>query len=231
VRLPHCYQPGRQYPIQGLTMPTRQSVGLPQDGFVFACFNNPYKLRPEVFECWLRILENTPGSVLWMASFNDAAQSNLCALARNRGVDTSRLVFAPIVKTEAHVARLHLADLYLDTTPYGAGITAAQTLFSGVPLLTIAGETYVGRMAASMLHALRLDPLIADSLPDYEARALRLAHDSQALRQLRERLRLAKELSPVFDPGKSAENLTQLFLRLVKCKPAPALLKDHSEYA
>ncbi len=228
LRLPHCYQPARHFALGAQARPTRESQGLPAQGMVFACFGNAYKLRPEMFECWLRLLKRTPRSVLWFARFNDAAEGNLRSFARHHGVDPSRLVFAPVVSLDEHSARLGLADLFLDTAPYGSGITAAQTLYAGVPLLTVAGQTYVGRMASSLLHKLGLNQLIAGDLEDYEQRAVRLAHDSDARNRVRGLLESARTSSPVFDSARSAQDLQQMFLRLAETHHAKRLPRRES---
>lgn len=213
ARLPLCYQPARRFASK-MPAPSRRELGLPQNALVLASFANPYKLRPELFACWLRLLRANAGSVLWLAAFNDSMPGNLRQAARAQGVDPDRLVFAPVVDIDRHLARLPLADLCLDTAPYGAGVTATQSLSAGVPLLTLAGETYVGRMASSLLHALDLPELVAADLGDYETRALRLAGDDGLRAQLRARLAQARDWSPVFDPARSARDLEQLFLRL-----------------
>lgn len=216
VRLPHCYQPARRFDVDASQAPTRAQVGLPEDATVFACFGNAYKLRPEIFECWLRLLKRTPRSVLWFARFNEAAENNLRAFTRHHGVDPARLVFSPVVSLAAHSARLPLADLFLDTAPYGSGMTAAQTLHAGVPLLTIAGTSYVGRMASSVLRSKGLSALIAADLADYEGRALRLAQDPAARAHLRAQL----QCDGADACERSAHDLQRTLLRL--CEGARA---------
>lgn len=214
ARLPVCYQPARHFHRSANDRPARQDAGLPEHGLVLASFGNPYKLRPEMFAVWLRVLASEPGSVLWLASFNRAMEDNLRAEARQRGIDPGRLVFAPMVSIDAHLARLPLADLCLDTAPYGSGVTATQALYAGVPLLTLSGATYVGRMAASLLHALEVPSLVAEDLADYERRALRLAGDDGLRRQLRAHLSHARESGVAYDVERSARDLEHLFLRL-----------------
>ena len=232
VRLPRCYQPARHFALNADKHPTREAMGLPKDGVVFACFSNAYKLRPEMFECWLRILRQVPGSVLWFARFNDAAEKALRAFTKHRGVDPTRLVFAPIVPLDEHSARLGLADLFLDTAPYGSGMTASQTLYSGVPLLSLAGRTYVGRMAASLLHSLGMDQLIAGDLNDYENRAVRIAQDGVTRNHLRQLLVAARTGSGLFDAARSARDLENVFLRLADmCAHAPPTKREEPSYA
>jgi len=212
VRLPHCYQPARRFDLPAT--PSRTAVGLPENGLVLASFGNGYKLRPAVFETWLRVLKARPGSVLWLARYNDAMVRNLGAAARAQGVEPERLVFAPLLPIADHMARLPLADLCLDTTPYGSGVTATQALFAGVPLLTVAGSTYVGRMAASVLHGLGLPQLVTANLAEYESQALHLSDDKALLKRLRDRLIDARVASPIFDIERSARDVELALLRL-----------------
>ena len=167
------YLPGTCHPA-GLpkiaaSTPTRVEAGLPETGFVFACFNNSYKFNPETFDIWMRLLKAVDGSVLWLSEPNTAAKRNLQREAETRAVPSERLVFAPFLPTiDEHLARLKLADLFLDTLPYNAHTTASDALKMGVPVLTTPGETFAGRVAASLLQAAGLPELIAASLAEYE---------------------------------------------------------------
>jgi len=193
VELDPYYQPSpdwNQAPA-GPKAELRALHGLPADAFVFACFNNPYKIQPLVFAAWMEILRGAPESVLWLPAFNPHACANLREQAALREVDPARLVFAPLVSFDRHSARLPAADLFLDTHPYSAGATANQTLACGVPLLTMVGDCYVSRMAGSVLHALGLEELITQNLDDYVACARALARDRVRHAGLRERLRIA----------------------------------------
>ena len=187
VWLPDCYLVNDDRRAIAERTPSRSECGLPEDGFVFCCFNNTYKLGPETFEVWMRLLSATPGSVLWLSEANATAQANLRREAEQSGVEAQRLIFAPRLPDVAdHLARQRQADLFLDTLPYNAHTTACDALWAGVPLLTCLGTTFVGRVAASLLKAIGLDELITHSLDDYEALALKLAHDPAALAALRE---------------------------------------------
>ena len=135
-------------------------MGLPEYAFVFCCFNNNWKITPEIFDIWMRLLHQVEGSVLWLLRANEGAVRNLRKEAQRRGIDPSRLVFARRLPLAEHLARQRLAGLFLDTTPYNAGATAAAALWSGLPVLSVIGETFVGRMAASMLHAVGVPELI-----------------------------------------------------------------------
>jgi predicted O-linked N-acetylglucosamine transferase (SPINDLY family) len=179
--------------------PSRAQAGLPEDGFVYCCFNNTYKLNPLIFDVWMRLLAGTPGSVLWLLAPGAAAASNLRRSAAQRGIDPARLVFAPRLARAEHLARQRLADLFLDTLPYNAHTTATDSIWAGVPVLTCIGTTFAGRVAASLLGAVGLPELVSDSLADYEALALKLAHDSAALAGVRAKLARNRLTQPLFD--------------------------------
>lgn len=170
------------------TTPRRKDVGLPHEAFVFCCFNSMFKIEPEVFEIWMRLLHRIPGSVLWMLSDNEAARDNLRHEALARGVAAERLVFAPFLPFAEHLARYALADLFVDTFFYGAHTTAADALWCGLPVLTCLGQTMASRQAASIVNAAGLPEMIATSHPEYEERAFYLATHPVELATIRARL-------------------------------------------
>ena len=176
--------------------------------FVFCCFNNAYKILPEVFAIWMRLLAAVPGSVLWLLETHHTAKENLRREATLAGIDPNRLVFAPLLDLEEHVARNAAADLFLDTYPYGAHTTANDALLAGLPLLTRVGETLASRIAGSQLNALGLPGLVTESLADYEALARRLATQAEPLRSHRERLSAERRRSPLFDMDRYARDFT-----------------------
>ena len=197
--LPGSYQVNdATRPIAART-PARAEAGLPQDAFVFCCFNNNYKILPPVFAVWMRLLREVPGAVLWLLEDNAAASRNLRAAAQAAGVAPERLVFAPRRPLDEHLARHRLADLFLDTLPYNAHTTASDALWAGLPLLTCAGTTFAGRVAASLLHAVGLPELVTASLEEYEALGRRLAADPGLLRATREKLARQRLTTPLFD--------------------------------
>jgi len=186
----------------------RADEGLPETGFVFACFNNTYKLNPVMFDIWMRLLRAVDGSVLWLPKSNPVSMQNLAREANVRGVAPDRLVFAPFRKTpEQHLARLRLADLFLDTLPYNAHTTASDALWAGVPVLTCLGATFAGRVAGSLLRSLELPELITESPAEYEAAALRLARNAVALSAIRETLARHGKASRLFDEERFARTL------------------------
>ncbi|MBB6342607.1 putative O-linked N-acetylglucosamine transferase (SPINDLY family) [Pseudomonas fluvialis] len=187
----------RQRPVAAL--PSRAECGLPEDRFVFCCFNNNYKFNEEQFDCWMRILQQVPGSVFWLLADNQWSQANLCARAESLGVARERLIFAPRVAPELYLARYTVADLFLDAYPFNGGTTANDALWMGLPVLTRSGRTFASRMAGSLLTALDLPELITRSLSEYEQRAVELAKDKQQLGGLRQRLKHGRENSLLFD--------------------------------
>ena len=199
VCLPGCYQPNDSLRSAPPCESGRAEAGLPELGFVYCCFNNNYKITPDVFAVWMSLLRQVPGSVLWLLGDNPAAERNLRASAAAQQVDPARLVFAPRVELPQHLARHTLADLFLDTLPCNAHTTASDALCAGLPVLSCTGSTFSGRVATSLLQALGLDALITPSLADYERQALRLAREPATLAALRARLRRS--------PGSAAQTL------------------------
>jgi predicted O-linked N-acetylglucosamine transferase (SPINDLY family) len=211
VYLPDCYQANDSKRGVSVRSLTRTEAGLPKTGFVFACFNNSYKITPAVFDIWMRLLHGVNGSVLWLFEDNVTAAANLKREAEARNIPSSRLVFAPRMNLEDHLARQSLADLFLDTLPCNAHTTASDALWVDLPVLTILGTTFAGKVAASLLHALGLPELIASSLAEYEALALRLARDPTLMAGLRERLSRSRETSALFDTARFTRNLEAAF--------------------
>ncbi len=199
VHLPHCYQPIDTKRLISNITPARAGCGLPEQGFVFCSFNNSYKITPEYFGIWMRLLAAIPGAVLWFLDANDLVTDNLRGEAGARGVDPNRLVFAPSLPFPEHLARHRLADLFLDTLPYNAHTTASDALWAGLPVLTCAGDTFAGRVAGSLLHAAGLPELVTGSPAAYESMALRLAREPALLQALRHKLLGNRLNSPLFD--------------------------------
>ena len=175
--LPHTYQANDAGRVIADRQFTRQEAGLPEAAFVFCCFNNNWKITPEVFDIWMRLLQQVDGSVLWLFEDNPSAGRNLRAEALKRGIAGERLVFAPRMNLPEHLARHRLADLFLDTLPYNAHTTASDALWAGLPVLTRLGDTFAGRVAASLLGAAGLPELITSTPEAYEELALRLARE------------------------------------------------------
>jgi len=193
-------------------MPTRAEEGLPANGFVFCAFNTSYKITPLSFDVWMGLLNDVPGSVLWLSASNETAERHLRAAAQTRGVAPERLVFARRTPTNAaHLARHRLADLYLDTLPINAHSTANDALWAGVPVLTCRGGTFGGRVAASLLTALGLPELITDTREDYTALALKLARDPALLGSIRAKLAVQRVSSPLFDTARFTRHVEDAY--------------------
>jgi len=220
VTLPGSYQPNdSQRPISSEPL-QRSDVGLPEGAFVFCCMNNVYKITPAVFDIWMRLLRQVPGSVLWLYGRVAEARGNLIHEAAERGVTAERLVFASTVPPERHLARLRLADLFLDTWPYNAHTTGSDALWAGLPVLTCTGATFPSRVGASLLHAVGLPELVTDSFEAYESLALRLATEPGLLSGLRARLASNLPQAPLYDTPRYVRHLEAAYKRMVECARA-----------
>jgi predicted O-linked N-acetylglucosamine transferase (SPINDLY family) len=214
VYLPDSYQVTDAAAAVAGPTPSRAEVGLPPGAFVFCCLNNTYKLTPEMFALWMRLLAAAPESVLWLLEPTPAARRNLQESARARGIDASRLVFAPRVGRAEHLARQRLADLFLDTLPCNAHTTASEALWAGVPVVTCLGTTFAGRVAASLLGAAGLPELVTHRPADYEALALGLAGDAARLAALRAKLARNRLTCPLFDSARACRHIESAYLRM-----------------
>lgn len=199
IRLPGSYQPNDNQREIATIADDRRSLGLPDDGFVFCCFNQGYKIGPAEFDIWMALLREVEGSVLWLLGCSDLAEANLRKEAGARGVDPARLVFAPKRKHAEHLARQRHADLFLDTFAVNAHTTASDALWGGLPVLTLAGRQFAARVAASVVHAVGLPELIAVSASDYAQKALDLATTPPKLAAIRARLAANRLTHPLFD--------------------------------
>lgn len=211
--MPHVYQVSDRLRIEGPT-PTRAMYGLPEDKFVFCSFNNSYKYTAEIFEVWLRILQRTPQSVLWLLADNPWQVANLRERAAQAGIGPERLIFADRVSPENYLARFQLADLFLDTFPFNAGTTANDCLWMGCPILTLSGRSFASRMAGALLHAAELPELVTENLPDYEEAAVNLAHQPERCRRLRDHLQQVRAHGKLFDTPQFARDLEQRLWQL-----------------
>ena len=188
IYLPNSYQPNdRQRKIAEKQF-TKLELGLPEQGIIFCCFNNNYKILPATFEAWMRILKTIDGSVLWLLQDNEWTKANLMNEAEKQGVDPGRLIFAERMPLAEHLARHSHADLFLDTWPCNAHTTASDALWAELPVLTLLGESFAGRVAASLLNAIALPELVTNSPEEYEATAIELAKDPKKLNSLKEKL-------------------------------------------
>jgi predicted O-linked N-acetylglucosamine transferase (SPINDLY family) len=190
---------------------TRMDLGLPEEGFVFCCFNNTYKITPTIFDSWAKILKQVNGSVLFTFADNEAAEKNLKKEIIFRGVSPDRLIFAKRLPRLEYLARYRVADLFLDTSPYNAGTTASDSLRMGLPVLTCIGKSYPSRMAASIITAINLPELITTSQKEYELLAIELATDPEKLKIIKDKLMSNLSTAPLYDTPLFARNLESAY--------------------
>ena len=216
VRMPHCFQ------INDTLRPpldiglTRAQCNLPADVFVFCDFNQSFKIQPEMFHAWVRILQQVPNSVLWLADGHADYLKNIRAEWQKAGLDLARLIIAPRVSVQQHVPRYQLADLFLDVFPYTSGTTASDALWAGCPLLALVGNTMVARMAGSLVQAAELPELIAYSLDEYVQKAVHYATHTQELTVLRQRLITKRDQLPLFDTPRFVKQLENAYCQMAK---------------
>lgn len=216
VQMPHCYQPNDGLRVISPATCLRSDEGLPAEGFVFAAFNNSYKITPELFDVWMRLLRSVPQSTLWLISDSEHAACNLRHEAEVRGVAAERLVFAARKPLDIHLARHQLADLFLDALPINAHTTASDALWAGLPVVSCVGNTFAGRVAASLLNTMEMPELITHSLNEYEDLALELALDPVRLQTLKNRLVQKKSTSALFDAAGFAHDLESAYEQMMK---------------
>jgi predicted O-linked N-acetylglucosamine transferase (SPINDLY family) len=214
AQLPLCYEPTDRERIHPAA-PARIDCGLPEGAFVYACFNQSYKITQPVFAAWCRILARVPGSVLWLLVPQENIRARLAAQAEAHGIDAARVLFAPFVSPDTHLARLQCADVFLDTFPYGAHTTCSDALWMSVPVLTRIGRSFSARVAASLLNAVGLPELAVEGAADYEELAVRLAEDRAALADIRRHLREHRLELPLFDSARFTQELGALFERML----------------
>jgi protein O-GlcNAc transferase len=213
IRMPHAFLPNDDRQPIATETPRRSDLALPRDGIVFCAFNNTYKINPRMFDIWMRLLRETPGSALWLRAGEGVARANLAREAQRRAVDPERLVFASrVASMDAHLARYRQADLFLDTLPYGAHATARDALWAGLPVLTCTGSAFAARVAASLLGNLSLPELVTRNLDEYAERALELAHSPARLAELRAKLAHERSTRRVFDTDLYRQHLESVYV-------------------
>lgn len=229
VYLPHSYQVNddkRFVPAQ----PVRADHGLPEDAFVFCSFNNSYKFTPDVFAVWMNILRRVDGSVLWLLQDNQPMMDHLRAAAANHGIDPARLIFAEKAALDDHIARLPCADLFLDSLPCNAHTTASDALWAGLPVLTCPGDTFAGRVAASLLTAVEMPELVVADMSAYEDLAVALAQDAARYQLLREKLANKRQTAPLFDTARTTRAIERAYEGMMQRFRA-GLAPDHLRVA
>jgi predicted O-linked N-acetylglucosamine transferase (SPINDLY family) len=215
ARLPHSYQindDGREIASH---RPGRAAMGLPETGFVFSHFNYSYKITPILFALWMRLLRQVEGSVLWLLETHPLFKDNISATAAQAGIDPARIIWAPQVAVEEHLARLAAADLFLDSLPCNAHTTASDALWAGLPLITCAGAVFGARVAASLLQAVGLPELVTRDLEAYEALGLSLAREPARLAALRQRLADNRARAPLFDTARTTRAIEAAYRQML----------------
>lgn len=195
---------------------SRTTHGLPDKGVVFCAFNQAFKISPEIFQVWMRLLGHAPRSVLWLLDGGELTCRNLASEAQRAGIAADRLVFAPRIPVEAHLGRLQHADLFVDTLHCNAHTTAVDALYAGVPVVTCVGETMASRLAGTFVRCAGLAELAVESLEDYERKALELARDAARLARLREKLRQARSSAPLFATAERVRAIERAFIAVVE---------------
>jgi predicted O-linked N-acetylglucosamine transferase (SPINDLY family) len=216
--LPDSYQPNDDARHISDVLPSRAECGLPENGFVFCCFNQSYKITPREFAIWIRLLQHVEGSVLWLLHWNPSATQNLRREAEARGVAPDRLVFADHRSQAEHLSRLRHADLILDTFNVNAHTTASDALWAGVPVVTLAGHQFAARVCASLLEAIGLPELVTETEHDYEALSLALASEPGRMAALRTKLEANRLTKPLFDTTRYVRNLEAALVQAHACR-------------
>ena len=216
VYLPNSYQVNDRKRLISDRLFTREELGLPEDGFVFCCFNNNYKILPSTFDSWMRILNAVDGSVLWLFQAHPRVVDNLKKEAGKQGVAPQRIVFASRMPLPEHLARYRHANLFLDTLPYNAHTTASDALWTGLPVLTLQGQSFAGRVAASLLNAVDMPELITNTQKEYESLAIELALKPAKLASIKQKLSNNRLTTSLFDTPLFAKHLEATYLKMVE---------------
>ncbi len=214
ARLPECFQANDRTRPRPAS-PPRADCGLPNEAVVFCCFNQTLKITPQMFDIWCSLLTAVPGSILWIPASNPQAEGNLRSEAKARGITTNQIVMAPLLHREEHLARMQCADMFLDTLPYNAGTTCSDALWVGLPVITCAGDSFVSRMAGSLLTSIGVPELITYNLEDYYHLALDLATDSEKLKAIRNRIIASRDTTPLFDSARFTRNLENVYIQMM----------------
>ena len=216
VYMPDCYQCNDSLRAVSKKIFKKSDLGLNDDNFIFACFNANNKISSEEFDIWMNILKRIDNSILWLYKSNDYSEINLKKESENRGVESSRIIFADRVPNDLHLSRIKCADLFLDTFNYNAHTTASDALWANIPIITRQGKSFSARVCSSLLKSLELDELIVKNNTEYEEKALFIAKNKNYLKKLKFRLNQNKLKSSLFDSEKFTRNLEKLYLKLIK---------------
>ena len=216
IYLPDTYQPNEELKKISFQFKSKKDLNLPDNKFIFCCFNGHQKIQPKIFNLWMKILDKRKDSVLWLLRENENSEQNLKKNASKLGIDPNRLIFAKKIQIDKHLARLKFADLFLDTYPYGAHTTCSNALRMNLPVITMKGESFASRVSASILNSINLNELIVDNIEDYEKLALKISNESESLRKIKEKIKKQIELSNLFKPKIFTKNLEKGYLKVYK---------------
>ncbi len=216
LRLPNCYLPTQSNQIISKKKFDKKNLRIPENKFIFACFNNSYKITPDIFKCWMRILIKNQQSILWLLKSNDQNEKNLAEEAKREGVNPNRIFFANRVSVEEHIKRMELIDLFLDTFPYNAHTTAREAIKMNVPVLTIKGKTFASRVASSILKTVGLEDLIVENLNDYIDKAIKLSNDKNKIKKIKKHLKEDHNINKLFDSKKYTEDLEKSYQSVLR---------------
>ena len=214
IYLPDTYQPNEELKKISFQFKSKKDLNLPDNKFIFCCFNGHQKIQPKIFNLWMKILDKKKDSVLWLLRDNENSEQNLKKNASKLGIDPNRLIFAKKIQIDKHLARLKFADLFLDTYPYGAHTTCSNALRMNLPVITMKGESFASRVSASILNSINLNELIVDNIEDYEKLALKISNESESLRKIKEKIKKQIELSNLFKPKIFTKNLEKGYLKV-----------------
>ena len=214
--LPNCYQPNMAVKNISKTKITRNEEGLPADAFVFCNFNSNYKITPEIFKVWMNILKNVSNSVLWLLETNNESSKNIIKEAKKNNINENRIIFAKHLPNKDHLKRIELADIFLDTFPYSAHTTASDFVRVGIPLITLKGESFASRVAASILNQVNLNELVTKNKNEYQKLAISIGTNNEKLKNLKEKLKGSTSDSNLFNSVLYTKHLEDLFINLSK---------------
>ena len=215
VYLPNCYQPNTKIDIITKKQFSRIDFNLPEDGIVFCNFNSSYKITPNIFDVWINILENVPKSVLWLLKSNDTSSENIWKAAEKRNIDRNKIIFAERLPHDAHLKRIELADIFLDTFPYNAHTTASDTIRMGVPIIALMGKSFASRVSASILNQVNMKELITTNTEDFQNLAISIANNKNKLKKIKDDLNNSLSNSSLFDSVGFTKDLETLYQKLI----------------
>lgn len=215
LRLPNCYLPTQSNQKISTKKFKKNDLGLPENKFIFACFNNSYKITPEIFKCWMKILNKNNESILWLLKSNSLSEKNILAEANKLGIGKHRIFFADRISVEEHIKRMEIIDLFLDTYPYNAHTTAREAVLMGIPILTLMGKSFASRVAGSVLKTIGLENLIVNNLDDYIKEAVRLSRDRNEIIKIRNHLKEKNNLKKLFDSSEYTKDLERKYLEII----------------